>query len=87
MRLTDRQQEGLVLLYERALAHEATNPKLCWAGSREGITGTTIEALARRGLAKAQWVEKPYARIMGRITSDGAAYARENLGVAAMRER
>lgn len=43
-----------------------------WIGSLEGGPhGMTIEALERRGLAEAKYIERPYARIVGRITAAG----------------
>jgi hypothetical protein len=77
-RLTDSQRAGLYRLYEaEARAFLSRNPKVAWIGSREGINGTTIEALERRGLAKSQWVEKPYKRIVGRIMQPGIELVRE----------
>jgi hypothetical protein len=78
VRLTDSQRAGLKTLYDAEVrASAAGNPKLAWIGSREGINGTTIEALERRGLARAQCVSKPYARIVGRIMQPGIQLVRD----------
>lgn len=78
LRLSDSQITALELLRERAAtAERAGDPKAAWMGAREGISGTTLEALARKGLALARWTEKPYRRIVGRINRPGLDYLAE----------
>lgn len=67
MSLSDTQKHGLDLLFEKG----ATTQTRTWIGAREGISGTTLEALERRGLAKTKDAKKPYPRIVGQLTHEG----------------
>jgi len=80
VRLTGTQRAGLVTLYHAARRASTLNdPKRAWVGSREGISGTTIQALERRGMAISRDAKKPYPRIVGRIRQPGIAHVREHL--------
>lgn len=67
MRLSDTQKVALDLLFDKgAIARSGK-----WLGSREGVAGTTLEALSARGLAATRWADKPYRRIVGQLTGEG----------------
>jgi hypothetical protein len=72
IRLTETQKGALEKLYaaeERAgkIEHQGA----AWLGEREGVAGSTLLALQRKGLVLVQETKKPYRRLVGRIRQPG----------------
>lgn len=78
VKLTDTQKAGLVtLLRAEQRAAELGDPRKAWVGAREGVEGSTLLALDRRGLILIRDVKRPYPRLVGRLRQPGIAIARE----------
>jgi hypothetical protein len=72
--LSSVQRDAIVRMaaYHRRLEAGGVPQRRRWAGARElGITGYTLDALERRGLARVARIEKPYPRHVGILTSAG----------------
>lgn len=70
-RLTDRQREALAIMRARETAGESPT-----VGTKEtGIMGSTLDALAGKGLATVWRTAKPYPRLVGRLTDAGRTEA------------
>lgn len=72
MRLSDTQRWGLERLAAEREQAARTGGKVKWIGSKDGgPTGTTLGALTDKGLAEVRWTDRPYRRLVGRITDAG----------------